>query len=106
MGGVVRGNSTTQETESEQQVLDGLVPREEMLTKICLQHPSCLSWLEDVDGQTLVEHEGLRQVLWEAITAFGEEGYLNPTTLLSRIDDFSVKNWIAAAFCADSEVSA
>ena len=71
---------------------------------VCLQHPSCLSWLEDVDGQTLVAHEGLRQVLWEAITTYGELGVLEPTLLLERIDDQALKNWVAGAFCSESEV--
>ena len=54
------------------------LPGEIKLAKLCLQHPSCLSWLEDVDGQSLVMSEGLRQILWEAITLMGEEEALPP----------------------------
>lgn len=79
--------------------------REERLTIACLQYPSCLSRLEDVDGQALVEHDGLRQVLWEAITTYGEGGSLDPNVLLERIEDPALRNWASGAFCAVCEVT-
>ena len=79
-------------------------PREMKLAKLCLQHPSCLSWLEDVDGQSLVMSEGLRRILWEAITLLGEEETLSPAVLMERLEEPGLRAWVAAVFCEESEV--
>ena len=48
--------------------------------------------------------EGLRQILWEAITLMGEEEALPPALLMERLEEPGLRTWVAEVFCEESEV--
>lgn len=95
----------------EAQVAGQRVPkmplRERKLVEVALWYPeACLGVVETLDPEVrLLGHEGLRDVLTEAITAFGEEGRLDATRLLAVLDDHPLARWVADVICGDPDVA-
>jgi DNA primase len=67
--------------------------RERQLVQWCLAHPECLELAEQEDACSLVSHDALRGVLWEAIVQNGELQRLDPGELLNRLRGSPLQAW-------------
>lgn len=76
--------------------------REREMVEWCLHHPGCLELVEAADGAELLEHEQLRQVLWEAIVLHGEAGRIDAPLLLERLEGNPLKSWAAERLCSET----
>lgn len=80
--------------------------RERKLVEVALWYPDrCLPVIEALDPEVLLlAHDGLRDVLTEAITVFGEAQRLDVARLVAVLDDHPLARWVADVICGDPDV--
>ncbi|NUN12458.1 MAG: DNA primase [Myxococcales bacterium] len=73
--------------------------RERVLVEGCLHYPACLLLVDD--QSTWIEHDGLREVLSEAVALYGETGRLDGAELLSKLSGSLMSDWTKATLCSE-----
>lgn len=75
--------------------------RERVLVEGCLHFPACLLLVDD--QSYWIEHDGLREVLSEAVTLYGETGRLDGAELLSKLSGSLMSDWTKMTLCSEPQ---